>query len=97
VLIAEEEHQRHRVVELVHLLEVGDLVQVADVEDGEVFDAVGDSCFGGGVSWDEKIGAKSNGRPGEAEAYCRGPHPGACSRRPSLDQSGSRPGALLHP
>ncbi len=52
MLVAEEEHQRHWVIELVHLLEVGDLVQVADVEDGEVFDAVGDSCFGSGISWD---------------------------------------------
>jgi len=27
-----------------HLLEVGDLVEVADVDDGEVLDAVGDAC-----------------------------------------------------
>jgi hypothetical protein len=42
VLVAEEEHHRDRVVQLVHLLEIGDLVQVADVDDGEVLDAVGD-------------------------------------------------------
>ena len=45
VLVAEEEHQCHRVVELVHLLEIGDLVQIAYIEDGEVFDTVGDSCY----------------------------------------------------
>ena len=42
MLVAEEEHQRDGVVELVHLLEVGDLVEVADVDDGEVLDPVGD-------------------------------------------------------
>jgi hypothetical protein len=42
VLVAEEEHHRHRVVELVHLLEIRDLVEVADVDDGKVLDAVGD-------------------------------------------------------
>jgi hypothetical protein len=42
VFVAEEEHHGHRVVELVHLFEVGDLVEVADVDDGEVLDAVGD-------------------------------------------------------
>ena len=42
MLIAEEEHQRHRIVEFVHLLEVGYLVQIADVEDGEILHAVGD-------------------------------------------------------
>jgi hypothetical protein len=42
VLVAEEEHHRDRVVQLVHLLEIGHLVQVADVDDGEVLDAVRD-------------------------------------------------------
>lgn len=42
MFVAEEEHQRHGVVELVHLLEVGDLIEITDVEDGEVLDAVGD-------------------------------------------------------
>lgn len=60
MLVAEEEHQRHRVVELVHLLEVGDLVQVADVEDGEVFDPVGDSCVSGGL-----VGGGKNRANGE--------------------------------
>ena len=41
MLIAEEEHKRNRVIEFVHLLEVGHLIQIADVEDGEVFNAVG--------------------------------------------------------
>lgn len=43
VLVAEEEHERHAVVEFVHLLEVGHLVEIADVDDGEVLDAVGDA------------------------------------------------------
>jgi hypothetical protein len=43
VLVAEEEHDGHRVVQLVHLLEIGHLVDVADVDDGEVLDAVGDA------------------------------------------------------
>jgi hypothetical protein len=44
VLVAEEEHDSHRIVELVHLLEVGYLIEIADVDDGEVLDAVGDAC-----------------------------------------------------
>ena len=43
MFITEEEHDSHRVVELVHLLEVWDLVEIADVDDGKVLDAVGDS------------------------------------------------------
>ena len=43
VFIAEEEHDGHWVVEFVHLLEVGHLVEVAEVDDGEVFDALGDA------------------------------------------------------
>ena len=43
VLVAEEEHDGHGIVEFVHLVEIGDLVEVADVDDGEVFDAVGDA------------------------------------------------------
>ncbi len=42
MLVAEKEHERDWVIELVHLLEIGDLVQIADVEDGEVLDTVGD-------------------------------------------------------
>lgn len=42
VLVPEEEHQRHSIVELVHLLEVRHLVDIADVDDGEVLYAVGD-------------------------------------------------------
>jgi hypothetical protein len=43
VFVAEEEHDGHGIVELVHLVEVGDLVQIADVDDGKVFHAVGDA------------------------------------------------------
>ena len=42
MLIPEEKHDRARVVEFVHGFEVGDLVQVADVQGGEVLDSVGD-------------------------------------------------------
>lgn len=35
VLVAEEEHDRHRVVELVHLFEVRNFVEVAEVDHGE--------------------------------------------------------------
>lgn len=42
VLVSEEEHERARVVELVHLVEVGHLVDVAEVDGGEVADLVGD-------------------------------------------------------
>lgn len=57
MFVPEEEHQRHGVVKLVHLLEVGHLVEVADVEDGEVLDTVGDSWVGQLVAvcvWTEK-------------------------------------------
>jgi hypothetical protein len=43
VFVAEEEHDGHGIVELVHLVEIGDLVQIADVDDGEVLYAVGDA------------------------------------------------------
>jgi hypothetical protein len=43
VFIPEEEHKCHRIVQLVHLVEVLDLFQVADVDDGEVLDAVCDA------------------------------------------------------
>lgn len=43
MLVPEEEHDCHGIVELVHLLEVGDLVEIADVDDGEVFDFIGDT------------------------------------------------------
>lgn len=43
MFISKEEHDRHWVVQLVHLVEVGDLVDIAEVDDGEVFDAVGNA------------------------------------------------------
>lgn len=42
MLIAEEEHERDWIVEFVHLLEIGDLVEVADIDNGEVFDEISD-------------------------------------------------------
>lgn len=43
VFVSEEEHEGDGVVEFVHLLEVGDLIEIADVDDGEVLDTVGDA------------------------------------------------------
>lgn len=42
MLVPIEKHDRHRVVEFVHLVEVLDLFDVADVDDRKVLDAVGD-------------------------------------------------------
>jgi hypothetical protein len=42
VLVAEEEHDGHRIVELVHGLEVRYFVQVAEVDRRELLDFVGD-------------------------------------------------------
>ncbi len=42
VLVAEEEHERHRIVELVHLLEVRNLIEIAYVEHGEILNTVRD-------------------------------------------------------
>jgi hypothetical protein len=42
MLIPKEKHQCHRIVKLVHDIKILDLVQVAQVYDGEVLDAVGD-------------------------------------------------------
>lgn len=43
MFVSEEEHERYWVVEFVHLLEVGHLIEIAYVEDCKVFDSVGDS------------------------------------------------------
>jgi len=43
VLVAEEEHKRDGIVEFVHLVEVGDLVEVADVDDSEVLHTISDT------------------------------------------------------
>lgn len=43
MFISEEEHESDGIVEFVHLLEVGNLVEVADVDDSEVLDTVGDA------------------------------------------------------
>lgn len=45
MLVSKEEHESDWVVELVHLLEVWDLVEVADVDNGEVLDAIGNACY----------------------------------------------------
>jgi hypothetical protein len=43
VLVPEEEHKCHRVIQFIHLVEVFDLFQITDVNDSEVFDAVRDA------------------------------------------------------
>ena len=43
VLVSEEEHEGALVVELVHLVEVGHLIDVAEVDDGEVLHLIGDA------------------------------------------------------
>lgn len=42
VFVAEEPHDGTGIVELVHLVEIGDLVNVAKVDNAEVLDALGD-------------------------------------------------------
>ena len=42
VFVSEEEHEGARVVEFVHLVEVGDRVDVAEVDDSKVANLVGD-------------------------------------------------------
>ena len=43
VFVAEEEHDGHRIVKLIHLVEVGDLIQIADIDNSKVLDAIGDA------------------------------------------------------
>jgi hypothetical protein len=44
VFVSEEELEGEGIVKFVHLLEVGDLIEVADVGDCEVLDTSGDTC-----------------------------------------------------
>ena len=50
MLVAEEEHKRDRIVKFVHLVEVGDLVEVANVDDSEVLHTIGNA-------WDKLVGS----------------------------------------
>lgn len=43
MFVSKEEHEGNGIVEFVHLLEVGDLIEVADVDNGEVLDTIGDA------------------------------------------------------
>lgn len=43
MLVSEEEHERHRVIQFVHLVEIFDLFQIANVDDCEVLDTVCDT------------------------------------------------------
>lgn len=56
MLVAEEEHECHRVVEFVHLLEVWHLIEITHVQYGKILDTVGDFCTltvseKGGAEW----------------------------------------------
>lgn len=44
MFIPEEEHDCNSIVQLVHLVEIGHFVYIAEIDDGEVFDLVGDAC-----------------------------------------------------
>ena len=77
MFIAEEEHEGDRVVEFVHLLEVGDLIEVADVDDGEVLDAISDAL-------EQLAGIGS----GYRSTNGKGLHLVACNQDPNHDRSG---------
>ena len=42
MFIPEKKHQRNRIIQLIHLLEIRHLIQIADVKHRKVFDSVGD-------------------------------------------------------
>lgn len=44
MFVPEEEHECGCIVEFVHLFEVGNLIEIADVDYCEVLDAVCDAC-----------------------------------------------------
>ena len=41
MLVPKKEHERERIIELVHLLEIRHLIQIAHVEHCEVLDSIG--------------------------------------------------------
>lgn len=43
MLVSKKEHDRHRIIQLIHLLEVRHLVQITDVYDSEILDTFGDA------------------------------------------------------
>ena len=45
MLIPEEEHDGYRVIQLVHLIEIGNLINVTQVDDGEIFDLISNTYF----------------------------------------------------
>ena len=44
VLVAEEEHKRDGIVKFVHLFEVRNLVEVANINNGEILNTVSNAC-----------------------------------------------------
>lgn len=79
VLISEKEHQRDRIVQFVHLLEVGDLVEVTHVDDSEVFHPVGNALV---------VHVSDRKRERKGRTYGRELRLGACSLGPSRGRSG---------
>jgi hypothetical protein len=76
VLVLVEEHNGHGIVQLVHGVEVLDLVEVDEVDDGEVLDLVGDAVQhlrasagtsegrdGGGITSSCRMQSESESRP----------------------------------
>ncbi len=43
MFIPEKKHQRNRIIQFIHLLEIRHLIQIAHVQDGEILDSVGDA------------------------------------------------------
>ena len=43
MLVAEEKHDGDRVIKFIHLVEIGDFVDINEVNDGKVFDFFGDA------------------------------------------------------
>ena len=44
MLVSEEEHECHRVVQFIHLFEVRHLIEITDIDHCKVFDTVRDAC-----------------------------------------------------
>ena len=43
MFVAEEEHEGNGIVKFIHLFKVGNLIEIADVDDGEILDPIGDT------------------------------------------------------
>ncbi len=43
MFIPKEKHQRNRIIQLIHLLEIRHLIQITDVKHGEILDSIRDA------------------------------------------------------